>query len=35
MEASQLIYRANQLTGFYMVATLAVNMLNRNAFNPF
>ena len=28
IETSQLIYRANQLTGFYMIATLAFNELN-------
>ena len=27
IETSQLIWRANQLTGFYMMATLAVNEL--------
>ena len=27
METSQLIYRANQLTGFYMMATLVFNGL--------
>ena len=31
IETSQLIYIANQLTGFYMMATLALNGLKRKA----
>ena len=32
IEACQLIFRANQLTGFYMSATLAFNGLQRGKF---
>ena len=31
IEASQLIYRSNQLTGFYMVITLAFNELSNSS----
>ena len=31
IETSQLIYTANQLTGFYMRATLALNGVNNKA----
>ena len=34
METSQLIYRANQLTGFYMMATLVFNGLNIQVIGP-
>ena len=32
IETSQLIYKANQLTGFYMKATLAFNGLEKDRF---